>query len=147
MSAKSPFMIQDNASKLCWTAVKPSVVPTSFRLQGCINSFPPPANQRFVTVFKYSSGSKNYTNPDNIAMTILDSSVSPTNPATWDSNSLCLTFTKNLVSTVKCGKNGTFAFGAAFRNTCYGPNAVDGKTIVAYPCPSPSTTLIVNVKV
>ena len=139
MSGKFPFMIQDNASKLCWTAFNPSV-PTILNLQPCDKSSPPPDNQRFVTVFKHSSGSRNYTSPYNVAMTILDSPVSLTNTATWNSQSLCLTFSKNMVVTVKCGTKGTFALSGALGGTCYGPDAVNGKTIVAYPCPSPPTT-------
>jgi hypothetical protein len=140
-----PFYIRDNATALCWTAANPHVVNTSFRLQPCATSYPPPANQFFMSVTKYSSLSPQNTWPDNTRMTVLGSSIGNTE---WNSirnpNSLCLTFFKNKLSTVKCGNNGTFEFGSAFGNTCYGPDAVDGKTIVAYPCPSVRTTALVQ---
>ena len=140
-----PFYIRDNATALCWTAANPHVVNTSFSLRTCATSYPPPANQFFMSVMKYSSLSPQFSWPDNTRMTVLGSSIGNTE---WNSvrnpNSLCLTFLKNKLSTVKCGNNGTFAFDSAFGNTCYGPNAVDGKTIVAYPCPSVRTTVLVQ---
>ena len=140
MSTKFPFMIQDQASGLCWTAANPSVPATTFSLQTCVHTFPPPANQRFVTVMKYWSGSADYSKPDNKPMTILDSSASASNPAIWDANSLCFSWQKNTVSTVKCGNNGTYTFDSkTLGGTCFGPDAVDSKTIVAYPCPSRPT--------
>ena len=139
MSAKSPFMIKDNASGLCWTASTPINVKSNFTLQTCIKAFPPTDSQRFVTVTKYSSGSSLYNSPDNKAMTILDST---SVGATWGPDSLCLSFNKNSIVTMKCGANGTFALDSSLGPTCHGSDIVDKKTIVAYPCPSPPKTFV-----
>ena len=86
-----PAYIRDNATALCWTAANPNVVNTSFSLQTCATSRPPPANQFFMSVMKYSSISRQRDWPDNKAMTVLGSSLRGTE---WNSvrnpNSLCL---------------------------------------------------------
>jgi hypothetical protein len=137
-AGKYPFKVTDNTSGLCWTAQNPYVVNTTFTLQPC-QPFPLPDNQRFSRLYTLEDTKPGAT--DIHRMTILDATVPKGNPLVWDENSLCLSFYKNVVTTVRCGKKGTNVLTVSgLGSACFGPDHVDKKTIVSYPCPHTSIT-------
>ena len=140
--AKYPFKVIDKASGLCWTANNPKAVNTTFSLKKC-SSFPLPDNQRFARLY---GPDLNPYSPNNRGMTILDASVPKDYPNMWNENSLCLSFYKNGITTVKCGKSGTDPLTlSSLGSTCFGPDIVDLKRLVAYPCPSAEITCDNNI--
>jgi hypothetical protein len=131
MSTKFPYMIQDSKSLLCWTALNTAQPGSTFALSTCIQSFPPPNNQRFVDLAQWWSGGPNGTKVPNPVLPILDFSADPSNSAQWASTSLCLGLTNTgILVTVNCGDGSTSgALGWSntasniLNGTCLGPNS------------------------
>jgi hypothetical protein len=129
MSSKFPYMIQDSKSLLCWTALNPTQPGSTFTLSTCVQSVPPPDNQRFVDLAKYwSGGPPPPPGTPNPVLPILDSSA---NGAQWAPSSLCLglSSTGNLVTVSCCDGATSGALGWSnsgsnvLNGICLGPNA------------------------